>query len=99
MTKAELVEEIYQELGFSKTVSAEIVEKVFETLKETLARGEPIKISGFGRFVVRSKRARKGRNPHTGAEVLLEARRVVTFRPSQTLKEFLNDADAWRTGP
>jgi integration host factor subunit alpha len=98
MTKAELVEEICQELGFSKKVSAEIVEKVLETLKETLARGEPVKISGFGRFVVRGKRARKGRNPRTGAEILLEARRVVTFRPSQTLKEFLNDADAWRTG-
>ena len=61
MTKAELVEEIYQELGFSKKVSAEIVEKVLETLKETLARGEPVKISGFGRFVVRGKRARKAR--------------------------------------
>ncbi len=98
MTKAELVEEIYQELGFSKRVSAEIVEKVFETLKETLARGEPVKISSFGRFVVRGKRARKGRNPHTGAEILLEARTVVTFRPSQTLKKLLNDADARRTG-
>ncbi len=98
MTKAELVEEIYQELGFSKRVSAEIVEKVLETLKETLARGEPIMISGFGWFVVRGKRARKGRNPHTGAKILLEPRRVVTFRPSQTLKKFLNDADASRAG-
>ena len=71
---------------------------MLETLKETLARGEPVKIPGFGRFVVRGKRARKGRNPWTGAEILLEARRVVTFRPSQTLKEFLNDADTWRTG-
>ncbi len=95
MRKAELVEAIYQELGFSKKMSAEIVEKVFETL----ARGEPVKISGFGRFVVRGKRARKGRNPHTGAKILLEARRVVTFRPSQTLKKLLNHADAWRTGP
>ena len=62
------------------------------------SRGEPVKISSFGRFVVRGKRARKGRNPHTGAEILLEARRVVTFRPSQTLKKLLNDADAWRAG-
>ena len=99
MTKAELVEAIYQELGFSKKTSAEIIEKVFETLKEALARGEPVKISSFGRFVVRGKRARKGRNPHTGADILLEARRVVTFRPSQTLKKLLNDADASRTGP
>ncbi len=98
MTKADLVEEIYQQVGFSKKVSAEMVAEVFETIQDTLARGEPVKISGFGRFVVRGKRARKGRNPYTGAKILLEARRVVTFRPSQTLKEFLNDADAWRTG-
>ncbi len=98
MRKAELVEAIYQELGFSRKMSAEIVERVFETLKETLARGEPVKISSFGRFVVRGKRARKGRNHHTGAEILIEARTVVTFRPSQTLKKLLNDADAWRTG-
>ncbi len=66
MTKAELVEEIYQELGFSKRVSAEIVEKVLETLKETLARGEPIKISGFGRFVVRGEARAQGTEPLHG---------------------------------
>ena len=96
MTKANLVEQIYQQVGFSKKVSAEMVVEVFETLQDTLARGESVQISGFGRFVVRGKRARKGRNPHTGGEILLEARRVVTFRPSQSLKELLNDADARR---
>ena len=93
MTKADLVEQIYQQMGFSKKGTAEIVEEVFETIKDTLARGEPVKISGFGKFVVRGKRVRKGRNPHTGGEILLKARRVVTFRPSQSLKELLNDAD------
>ncbi len=71
---------------------------MLETLKETLARGEPVKISGFGRFVVRGKRAPKGRNPRTGAQILLEARRLVPIRQSQKLQEFLNDEDAWRTG-
>ena len=78
MTKAEIVEQIYEQVGFSKKESAELVEKVFETIKETLARGEKVKISGFGNFVVREKNARKGRNPQTGEEILLEARDVIT---------------------
>ena len=63
MTKAEIVEHIYEKVGFSKKESAELVEKVFEIIKETLAAGEKVKISGFGNFVVREKNARKGRNP------------------------------------
>ena len=91
MTKAEIVEQIYEQVGFSKKESAELVEKVFQTIKETLARGEKVKISGFGNFVVRPKNARKGRNPQTGKEILLEARRVLTFKPSLVLKNVLND--------
>ena len=91
MTKAEIVEQIYEQVAFSKQESAELVEKVFETIKETLARGEKVKISGFGNFVVRPKNARKGRNPQTGQEILLEARRVLTFKPSLVLKNILND--------
>jgi integration host factor subunit alpha len=91
MTKAEIVEQIYEQVGFSKKESAELVEKVFEAIKETLARGEKVKISGFGNFVVRPKNARKGRNPQTGAEILLEARRVLTFKPSLVLKNILNE--------
>ena len=91
MTKAEIVEQIYEQVGFSKKESAELVEKVFQTIKETLARGEKVKISGFGNFVVRPKNARKGRNPQTGQEILLEARRVLTFKPSLVLKNVLND--------
>ncbi len=91
MTKAEIVETIYERVGFSKKESAELVEKVFDSIKDTLAKGEKVKISGFGNFVVRPKNARKGRNPQTGQEILLEARRVLTFKPSLVLKNILND--------
>jgi integration host factor subunit alpha len=92
MTKADIVEAVYEKLGgFSKKESAEIVELVFETIKETLGRGEKIKISGFGNFVVRNKRERVGRNPQTGEEIKISARKVLTFKPSQVLKNALND--------
>ena len=93
MTKAEIVEQIYERVGFSKKEAAELVEKVFEIMKETLAEGEKVKISGFGNFVVREKNARKGRNPQTGQEILLDARRVLTFKPSLVLKNVLNETD------
>ena len=94
MTKAEIIERIYEKIGFSKKESAEIVELVFETMKDTLSRGEKIKISGFGTFVVRQKRPRVGRNPQTGEEIEISARRVLTFRPSQVLKSALNEEEA-----
>jgi integration host factor subunit alpha len=90
MTKADIVEAIYEKIGFSKKESAEIVELVFDTMKETLEKGEKIKISGFGNFVVRAKRPRIGRNPQTGEEIEISARKVLTFRPSQVLKSALN---------
>mgnify|MGYP001166262846 CR=1 FL=1 len=91
MTKAEIVEQIYERVGFSKKEASELVETVFDTIKETLANGEKVKISGFGNFVVRDKNARKGRNPQTGEEILLDARRVLTFKPSLVLKNILNE--------
>lgn len=91
MTKADIVEQIYERVGFSKKESAELVEKVFQVMKDVLAGGEKVKISGFGNFVVREKNARKGRNPQTGDEILLEARRVLTFKPSLVLKNLLNE--------
>ncbi len=91
MTKAEIVETIYERVGFSKKESAELVETIFQIIKETLARGEKVKISGFGNFVVREKNARKGRNPQTGQEIRLPARRVLTFKPSLVLKNILNE--------
>ncbi len=90
MTKADLIESIYEKIGFSKKESADIVEMIFDTIKETLERGQKIKISGFGNFVVRAKRPRMGRNPQTGEEIEISARRVLTFRPSQVLKAALN---------
>jgi integration host factor subunit alpha len=80
-------------VGFSKKEAAELVEKVFEIIKDTLAEGEKVKISGFGNFVVREKNARKGRNPQTGQEILLDARRVLTFKPSLVLKNVLNETE------
>ena len=90
MTKADIIEGVYEKVGFSKKESAEIVELVFDTMKETLERGDKIKISGFGNFQVRQKNARVGRNPQTGKEIEISARRVLTFRPSQVLKSALN---------
>ena len=98
MTKADIIEGVYEKVGFSKKESAEIVELVFDTVKETLERGDKIKISGFGNFQVRHKKARVGRNPQTGKEIEISARRVLTFRPSQVLKASLNGAD-WSNNP
>jgi len=92
MTKADLVETIYEKIGFSRKESAEIVDLVFDLMKETLENGEKIKISGFGNFMIRQKRSRKGRNPQTGSEIQITARRVLTFKPSQVLRKALNTA-------
>jgi len=93
MTKAEIVEKIYEKVGFSKRESADIVDTVFEIMKETLAGGEKIKVSGFGNFVVRSKRERIGRNPHTREAITISARKVVTFKASQILKTAVNTGE------
>ncbi len=91
MTKADIIDKVYEQVGgFSKKEAAEIVEAVFDTIKETLERGEKIKISGFGNFLVRQKRSRVGRNPQTGEEITISSRRVLTFKPSQVLKSALN---------
>lgn len=91
MTKAEIIDGVYEKVGgFSKKESAEIVEAVFDTMKEVLTDGKKIKISGFGNFVVRAKKERMGRNPQTGSPIPISARRVLTFKPSQVLKGILN---------
>ena len=91
MTKADIIENVYEKVGgFSKKEAAEIVETVFDTIKETLERGEKIKISGFGNFVVNTKRPRKGRNPQTGDEIVIVGRKVLTFKASQILKKSIN---------
>jgi integration host factor subunit alpha len=93
MTKADIVEIIHQKIGFGRKESTEIVEQVFEIIQETLESGEKVKLSGFGNFVVRQKRPRKGRNPHTGGEIVISGRKVVTFKPSPVLRKVLNRAE------
>ena len=94
MTKAEIVQALYTRVGgFSKKESADIVDLVFEMMKETLGRGEKIKISGFGNFVLRDKRQRPGRNPQTGDPIKISERRVLTFKASQILKQVLNSKE------
>lgn len=93
LTKAELIESIYERIGFSKKEASEIVELIFDTLKITLEKGEKVKISGFGNFVVRQKRPRIGRNPQTGEEIEITERRVLTFKPSQVLRAALNHGE------
>lgn len=93
MTKADVIEKVYEKIGFSKKEASELVEMVFGELKKTLRNGEKVKISGFGNFVIREKKARVGRNPQTGDQITISARRVLTFRPSQVLKAILNGED------
>lgn len=90
MTKADIVEIVYEKVGFSKKDVAAVIEDIFECVKGTLERGEKVKISGFGNFSVREKRARRGRNPQTGGEITIEERRVMTFKASQILKKSIN---------
>ena len=91
VTKADLVNSVYKKLGLTRKESTVIVDELFEIIKETLEQGEKVKISGFGNFVVKHKEPRKGRNPQTGDELEITARKVVTFKPSQVLKKALNN--------
>ncbi len=93
MTKADIVEKVYQKIGFSKKEASELVELVFSSLKEVLQNGDKVKISGFGNFLVREKHERVGRNPQTGEQMKISARRVISFRPSQVLKALLDGED------
>ena len=91
MTKADIVEEIYERVGISKQDAAQLTELFFDIMKETLEKGETVKVSGFGNFVVRAKQARRGRNPQTGDEIMITPRKVLTFKSSPLLKEALNN--------
>jgi integration host factor subunit alpha len=91
MTKAEIIERVYESVGgFSKKEAADMVEIVFELMKQSLVENTKIKISGFGNFIVRSKKERIGRNPQTGQPITIGARNVLTFKPSHVLKNELN---------
>jgi integration host factor subunit alpha len=91
MTKADVIEKVYDYVpGLSNKEAGQMVESVLITMKDILSEGENIKISGFGNFILRDKKSRPGRNPKTGDGITISARRVLTFRPSQVLKEKIN---------
>ena len=86
LTKAAMAERLYDELGLNKREAKELVEMFFEEVRGALESGNQVKLSGFGNFDLRQKNQRPGRNPKTGEEIPISARRVVTFRPGQKLK-------------
>ena len=90
LTKIDIVEHVATKCGYSKLEAAELVEKVFETIKDSLGTGKNVKISGFGNFVLRDKKSRLGRNPQSGETMEITARRVMSFKVSQVLKEAIN---------
>lgn len=86
LTKADLAEKLYEDLGLNKREAKELIDIFFEEIRASLESNEQVKLSGFGNFDLRDKRQRPGRNPRTGEEIPILARRVVTFRPGQKLK-------------
>jgi integration host factor subunit alpha len=90
LTKAQLIDGIYRRIDLPKSRAAEVVETLLEVAKKTLEEGEDVLISGFGKFCVKEKDARRGRNPQTGDDLTLESRRVVTFKCSRALKDKIN---------
>ena len=92
LTKADLAETLFEELGLNKREAKEFVELFFEEVRRSLEAGDPVKLSGFGNFELRDKRERPGRNPKTGEEIPISARRVVTFRPGQNLRSRVDES-------
>ena len=90
LTKSKLIDQIYNQSGLSKVKSTQVYETILEIMKSTLESGEDVLISGFGKFCVKQKAKRRGRNPATGSDLILDARRVVTLKCSGKLKERLN---------
>ena len=90
LTKADIIDHLYLDMGFSKTQSYQIIEALLECIKESLASGDDVLVSGFGKFCTKTKNARSGRNPATGESIMLPARRVVTFKCSGCLRKRVN---------
>lgn len=90
LTKIEVVNMLYEQIGLPKIECVRIVESFFNIIKSELEKGNPVMVSGFGKWTVNSKKARRGRNPQTGKELTIKARKVVTFRPSPVLRDELN---------
>lgn len=93
LTKHEIINKV-NEIGFTQKKSTEVIESLLETIKASLANGEDVLVSGFGKFCVRKKRARRGRNPATGQDLMLEARKVVTFKCSGKLRDKINNTQS-----
>lgn len=98
LTRADLSDAVHQQVGLSRTESADLVKSILDHVTETLVEGETVKLSSFGTFMVRSKSGRMGRNPKTGEEVPITPRRVLVFRPSHVLKDMINGADTSEAG-
>ncbi|MBU2870907.1 integration host factor subunit alpha [Colwellia sp. E2M01] len=94
LTKAEVAEHLFEKVGLSKRDAKDMVEMFFEEIRETLESGDQVKLSGFGNFDLRQKSERPGRNPKTGEDIPILARKVVTFRPGQKLKSRVEDGNA-----
>ena len=92
VTRADLAEAVYREIGLSRTESAELVESVIDHISDALLKGEHVKLAGFGTFSLRDKRERMGRNPKTGEAVPITPRRVLVFKPSQVMRERVDSA-------
>ena len=90
MTKADIVNSVQAKMGFSRRLTGAVVNDLLEIIKETLLKGESVKISGFGNFEIREKNARRGRNPRTGEELTISARKVLRIKPSQVLRRSIN---------
>ncbi len=90
MTKADITEKIHLATGLTKREASDMTEALFSIMKSTLESGENLKISGFGNFEVKQKNDRRGRNPQTGETIIIEARRILTFKPSRLLREAIN---------
>ncbi|MEW6261441.1 MAG: integration host factor subunit alpha [Thermodesulfobacteriota bacterium] len=89
LTKADIIEELHVKMGLSRKVTAQLVDDLLEVIKGTLAKGESVKVSGFGNFEVRDKKPRRGRNPRTSEEITISARRVVSFKPCGAMRQAL----------
>ena len=90
VTKADIVDHVFEKVGFSKKEATEVVESIFDIVKRHLESGQKVKVSGFGTFVVHDKQPRRGRNPQTGDSIVIRGRRVLGFKASPVLKKSLN---------
>jgi len=90
LTKIDIIESIYEKIGIPKKDCVRIVESLFDIIKDELDKWNPVMISGFGKWTVKAKKARKGRNPKTGKEMTINARRIVTFKPSNVLRRLID---------